>query len=75
MNKSRQIKTVASFRSFSNSIATDPEINAKHGQDEILNLHKQKETLIGKFAKLRYGDDLELIFNTDCQVRNSVKTD
>lgn len=62
MKRNRQNKN-------SRSILSNLEMNAIYGEDEILYSHKQKEALIGKFAKLRYGNDLELIFNTDCQVK------
>lgn len=51
-----------------NLTVTDIDSNTRYGDDQVLYTHRQEETLVGKFAKLKYGNDLELIFNIDCQV-------
>ncbi|RNA20220.1 hypothetical protein BpHYR1_019546 [Brachionus plicatilis] len=65
----RSLENVTKFRA-SRASSIISELNAAYGDDEVLYVHKKDEPLIGKFARLKYGDDLELIFNIDCQVQN-----
>ncbi|CAF0868251.1 unnamed protein product [Brachionus calyciflorus] len=41
-----------------------------YGEDEKLYVPTEQQSLIGKFAILKYGNNKELIFNTECKARH-----
>lgn len=47
----------------------DPDIVILTGNDQDSNEQHDYPAPVAKFAKLRYGENLELLFNINCQVR------
>lgn len=61
--------SIKSNQSRLSSLTNESEFYIPYGEDETLYKPTEAVPLIGKFAKLKYGNDKEIIFNIDCQVK------
>ena len=69
----RKVKTAANAHQPSEpSILDDPDAAILTSDDctsyRSTNAQSQIVPLVGKFARIRYGENQELLFNTNCQV-------